>query len=247
MYFFMWWILKDFLVQNTHKTSIQQSHLNPQDFLWFSKTFFLADRTAPGTLALFIYIYAKPNFQMIFQDLIRFFTIAFQKYCSSFFSYIYNRNSKIIIAYNIVSRFIICIESSYIWLEKIHIQILQFLFLSSFFFMYIWIFFQKSFYVYIIDSYLTKKIWLIHVVVFCSIFFFEIVLCIYDWFIIKRKFYYKILKASNSSTWFAKNVVLMIFYGNLLRSLIFMLPNYDNNDQEFDVQTQEQEREDTNL
>jgi hypothetical protein len=148
MYFFMWWILKDFLVQNTHKTSIQQSHLNPQDFLWFSKTFFLADRTAPGTLALFIYIYAKPNFQMIFQDLIRFFTIAFQKYCSSFFSYIYNRNSKIIIAYNIVSRFIICIESSYIWLEKIHIQILQFLFLSSFF-LCIYEFFFKNRFMYI--------------------------------------------------------------------------------------------------
>jgi hypothetical protein len=40
MYFFMWWILKDFLVQNTHKIFIQQSHSNPWDFFNLPRLFF---------------------------------------------------------------------------------------------------------------------------------------------------------------------------------------------------------------
>jgi hypothetical protein len=101
----------------------------------------------------------KTYFQIIFQGLIHFFTIAFQKCCSSFFSYICNSNNKVIIAYNIVSRFIICIESSYKWLEKAHIQILQFLFLNSFF------------------------------LCIYDFFFSKIVLCTYNWFIPYQKKY----------------------------------------------------------
>jgi hypothetical protein len=60
-----------------------------------------------------------------------------------------------------------CVTLHYIWsyigLENIYIQATGF---CNFFFQFIVIFFYMN------DSYLTKKIWLIHVVVFCSFLFF---------------------------------------------------------------------------
>jgi hypothetical protein len=51
---FMKWILRDFYVENTHKTLFQQSHSNPQDFLYCSKTFSFPFTAVPNITPLLL-------------------------------------------------------------------------------------------------------------------------------------------------------------------------------------------------
>jgi hypothetical protein len=99
-----------------------------------------------------------------------------------------------------------CVTLHYIWsyigLENIYIQQQQvsaIFFFNSLLFFFIWM----------IHTLPKKYDWFM-LLFFVLFYFFEIVLCIYDWFIIKEIFLQDFEGFKLISTWFAKNVVLMI-------------------------------------
>jgi hypothetical protein len=85
MDFFVEWILKDFLVEYTHKILFQQSHSNPQDFFIIFPDFFfsLAEQDTPATRSRSFYLQFSIHFTYFLMaiDML----IAYKlKYCSCY-------------------------------------------------------------------------------------------------------------------------------------------------------------------